>query len=133
MKVVGGVRYTFDSREVVPGMGFVALKGEKAEAITLEEVSASYGNAQSEGFGGTMNWGGMQQRGRMEGFGGRDGQGTESESADGTFPARPSGRPDRQDFGSERPEMSEMPETTTISPDSACSVGTRFRPRYTKT
>ena len=25
------MRYTFDSREVKPGMGFVALKGEKAD------------------------------------------------------------------------------------------------------
>ena len=31
MEISGGVRYTFDSREVVPGMGFVALKGEKAD------------------------------------------------------------------------------------------------------
>ena len=27
----GGVRYTFDSREIKPGMGFVALKGEKTD------------------------------------------------------------------------------------------------------
>ena len=96
--------------ELKLGENYLIVIGEKAEAITLEEVSASYGNAQSEGFGGTMNWGGMQQRGRMENFGGREEQGADSESADGTAPARPSGRPDRQDFGGERPEMSEMPQ-----------------------
>lgn len=31
MEINGGVRYTFDSRDVRPGMGFVALKGEKAD------------------------------------------------------------------------------------------------------
>ena len=35
--------------------------GDNAEEITLTEVSASYGDAQSSMFGGSMNWGGMQQ------------------------------------------------------------------------
>ena len=37
---------------------------QDAEEITLEEVSASFGDAQSEGFGGPMNWGGMHFRSR---------------------------------------------------------------------
>ena len=37
--------------------------GDTAEEITLNEISASYGDVQSEGFGGNMNWGdGMQFR-----------------------------------------------------------------------
>ena len=34
--------------------------GEYFEEVTLSDVSSSFGDAQSEGFGGPMNWGGMQ-------------------------------------------------------------------------
>ena len=34
--------------------------GEYFEEVTLTDVSSSFGDAQSEGFGGPMNWGGMQ-------------------------------------------------------------------------
>ena len=37
--------------------------GDDTEEITLEEISASYGDAQSSMFGGKMNWGGMKPRG----------------------------------------------------------------------
>ena len=37
--------------------------GDDTEEITLEEISASYGDAQSSMFGGKMNWGGMRPRG----------------------------------------------------------------------
>ena len=40
------------------GESYTVVVGDTAEEITLEEVSASYGDAQSEGFGGNMNWGG---------------------------------------------------------------------------
>lgn len=50
-----------------PGMetggSYVVAIGDSTEEITLEEVSASYGDAQSGMFGGTMKWGGMQRRG----------------------------------------------------------------------
>ena len=36
--------------------------GDDTEEITLEEISASYGDAQSSMFGGKMNWGGMRPR-----------------------------------------------------------------------
>ena len=43
------------------GETYTVVIGDTAEEITLEEVSASYGDAQSEGFGGNMNWGGGMQ------------------------------------------------------------------------
>ena len=49
--------------EMVQGETYTVVIGDTAEEITLEEVSASYGDVQSEGFGGRMNWGeGMQFR-----------------------------------------------------------------------
>ena len=51
-----------------PGMKiggtYTVVVGDYAEEITLEDVSASFGDAQSEGFVGPMNWGGMQFRDR---------------------------------------------------------------------
>ena len=46
--------------------------GDNEEEITLEEVSASYGDAQSSMFGGKMNWGGMSPRGGGGGGFGRN-------------------------------------------------------------
>ena len=45
------------------GETYTVVIGENEETITLEEVSASYGEAQSSMFGGNMNRGGMQRRG----------------------------------------------------------------------
>ena len=45
------------------GGTYTVVIGDNIEEITLEEVSASYGDAQSSMFGGSMNWGGMQSRG----------------------------------------------------------------------
>ena len=60
---------TMSSPELKLGESYLVVIGEKAEAITLEEVSASYGNAASDSFFGNMNWGGMRQRDLFEGFG----------------------------------------------------------------
>ena len=49
--------------EMEVGGTYVVAIGDNVEEITLEEVSASYGDAQSSMFGGNMNWGGMQSRG----------------------------------------------------------------------
>ena len=49
---------TISCPEMRLGESYVVAVGDTAEEITLEEVSASYGDAQSEGFGGNMNWGG---------------------------------------------------------------------------
>ena len=51
------------SPELKLGETYTMVIGDTAEEITLNEISASYGDAQSEGFGGNMNWGdGMQFR-----------------------------------------------------------------------
>ena len=47
--------------EMKQGETYTVVIGDTAEEITLEEVSASYGDVQSEGFGGNMNWGGGMQ------------------------------------------------------------------------
>ena len=40
------------------GESYQVVIGDNAEDITIEEVSASYGDAQNNMFGGDMNWGG---------------------------------------------------------------------------
>ncbi len=47
------------------GETYTVVIGEKEEHITLEEVSASYGDVRSEGFGGNMNFGQMHRRDGM--------------------------------------------------------------------
>ena len=47
--------------EMQLGESYTVVIGDTAEEITLNEVSASYGDAQSGGFGGNMNWGGGMQ------------------------------------------------------------------------
>ncbi len=99
---------TLSTPELKLGESYLVVVGDKVEAITLTEVSASYGDAASGGFGGNMNWGGMQRREDFQGF----------ENTDGAMPERPE-RPEgevggRPDFGSgerpQRPDFSgEMP------------------------
>ena len=48
--------------EMELGETYIVVIGDSVEEITLNEVSASYGDAQSEGFDGSMNWGSMQFR-----------------------------------------------------------------------
>ena len=45
------------SPEMKLGETYTVVIGDTVEEITLNVVSASYGDAQSEGFGGNMNWG----------------------------------------------------------------------------
>ena len=75
------------------------------ETITIEEVSASYGDAQSSMFGGTMNFGGMQRRGEGNSF--------PSMNEDGSFPEPPADgeRPTPPDMGENggMPDFSEIP------------------------
>ena len=56
--------------ELEIGESYLLLIGENAEEITLNEVSAAFGDAQSMMFFGNMNWGGMQGRENFPGFGG---------------------------------------------------------------
>lgn len=111
---------TMSSPELKLGESYLVVIGEKVEAVTLEEISASYGNAESSGFFGSMNWGGMRQRDLFEGFGdgsqpelpeggdtpqpgGRGGRGR-FQTADGAMPSPPDGSAAPQP-----PEMGEMP------------------------
>ncbi|MBR0162121.1 MAG: carbohydrate-binding domain-containing protein [Oscillospiraceae bacterium] len=48
--------------EMQLGETYTLVIGDFAEEITLTEVSAAFGDAQSENFGGFMNWGGMSFR-----------------------------------------------------------------------
>lgn len=45
------------------GGTYIVAIGDNTEEITLEEVSGSYGDAQSSMFGGNMHRGGMKPRG----------------------------------------------------------------------
>ncbi len=53
--------------EMKVGESYIVVIGDNVEEITIEEISASYGDAQSGGFGGNMNFGGMMSRGDFEG------------------------------------------------------------------
>ena len=53
--------------EMQVGETYLIAIGGNAEEITLDEMSASYGDAASGGFGGNMNFGGMRPRGDFSG------------------------------------------------------------------
>ena len=65
--------------EMQIGETYLVAIGDSVEEITLDSVSASFGDAQSEGFGGPMNWGHMRFRPESEQNGSDP---TESEEAD---------------------------------------------------
>ena len=52
--------------EMQIGETYLIAIGDSVEEITLDSVSASFGDAQSEGFGGPMNWGHMRFRPESE-------------------------------------------------------------------
>ena len=57
--------------EIALGETYTLIIGDSYDEITVSEVSASYGDAQSSMFGGTMNMGGlMNHGGRGDGHGG---------------------------------------------------------------
>ena len=65
--------------EMQIGETYLIAIGDSVEEITLDSVSASFGDAQSEGFGGPMNWGHMRVRPESEQ---NDGLPAESETTD---------------------------------------------------
>lgn len=65
--------------EMQIGETYLIAIGDSVEEITLDSVSASFGDAQSEGFGGPMNWGHMRFRPESEQ---NDGLPAESETTD---------------------------------------------------
>ena len=44
------------------GESYTLEIGDTEDTITLTEMSAAFGDVESRGFGGNMNWGGMQFR-----------------------------------------------------------------------
>ena len=80
------------------GESYQVVIGNDAEEITIEEVSASYGDAQSSMFGGKMNWGGMKSRGGFEKDPAMAGDTADAstESAQGTPPEMPAMQEDGQ-------------------------------------
>lgn len=48
--------------ELQIGESYTVVIGDSVEEIVIEKVSASFGDAESEGFSGPMNWGGMKFR-----------------------------------------------------------------------
>ena len=96
------------------GGTYTVVIGENAEEITLSEVSASYGDAQSSMYGGSMNWGGMKNRGDRQGNrrGDSSNGSTDSETASETENGhgRPGGMTG-EGGGQMPPEMSQSGET----------------------
>ncbi|MBR6114825.1 MAG: carbohydrate-binding domain-containing protein [Oscillospiraceae bacterium] len=113
-----------------PGMElggtYYVVIGESAEEITLTETSASFGDARSAMFGGSMNWGGMRS---WESFGGRGGNGPGNEGA----PELPEGeRPESPDgFTPPDGERPELPEGFTPSEGEPPELPEGFTPSAT--
>ncbi|MBR0138959.1 MAG: hypothetical protein IJM17_01580, partial [Firmicutes bacterium] len=81
------------------GETYMVIIGGNAEEISLDEVSASFGDAQSTLFGGNMNWGGMQP---FSFPGSQDGNSERPERpSDGQMPGLPVNfaTPDQNDYG----------------------------------
>ncbi len=98
------------SPEMQLGETYLIVIGDQAEEITLEDVAASYGDAQSSMFGGPMNWGGMQERGEFGGGRGGhlgrsgEGSGPAMQTSGDEIPEAPEGSMAPQ-FDGEMPEM----------------------------
>ena len=99
--------------ELKIGETYLLTIGDDAEEITIEETSASFGDAQSGMFFGRMNWGGMQGREGFSGFGGgRPGRAQGEENVDGGMPhPQNSGEAMPDAGGMTLPEAGEPTET----------------------
>ena len=86
--------------EMQLGETYLLVIGDSEDEITLEETAASYGDAQSTMFFGSMNWGGMQ---RPQGEGGHGRRGSPDEN--NHMPQFPEGR----DFHGEMTDVSPIP------------------------
>ena len=96
--------------EMTLGGTCTVVIGSEQETITLSEVSASFGDAQSSRFGGEMNWGGMQPAGGFgEGFAPPGGSGPPegAERPNGTPP--PLGEGVSAELPDIRPQPTEAP------------------------
>ena len=78
--------------ELQLGKTYTVVIGDSEDTVTLEETAASYGDAQSTKFFGSMNWGGMRPPQGGPGFG----RGSREEGGQ---------RPGRDDFDSGMPQF----------------------------
>ena len=86
--------------EMQLGETYLVVIGDSEDTVVLEETAASYGDAQSTKFFGSMNWGGMQRPQDGDGFG-RSRRGNRDEDTQ---------KPERPDFSGEMPDVGEMPQ-----------------------
>lgn len=111
--------------EMELGGTYLIIIGDNVEEITLEEVSASYGDAQSGGFGGPMNFGGMTSREDFGGGhtgGGHGGRSGWPGGSDGTS-EEAGERPTPPDFDGEMPDFSQMSEPPELPDGEAPDFG----------
>ena len=111
------------------GSTYTVVIGDDTEEITLEEISASYGDTQSSLFGGNMNRGGMNHRGgrfnnnmnnmNQDGMsagtvstGSTDTGSADTGSTDTAAAAFMEGMPGRPDSGQTPPDMTAMPDAS---------------------
>ena len=90
--------------EMQVGGTYTVVFGDNAEEITLSEVAASYGDAQSSGYGGDMNWGGMKSRKDQQSNASGGGTDSETGSEMASETERPQGGPGE---GQTPPDMSQ--------------------------
>ena len=90
--------------ELQVGGTYTVVFGDNAEEITLSEVAASYGDAQSSGYGGDMNWGGMKSRKDQQSNASGGGTDSETGSEMASETERPQGGPGE---GQTPPDMSQ--------------------------
>ena len=107
------------SPEMTLGETCTVVIGSEQETITLSEVSAAFGDAQSSMFAGEMNWGGMQPSG---------GFGESFVPPEGSGPPEGAGRPD----GTPPPEgesaSAELPDIRPSPSAAAVSAGDEAAP-----
>ena len=106
--------------EMQVGGTYTVVFGDNAEEITLSEVAASYGDAQSSGYGGDMNWGGMKSRKDQQSNASGGGTDSEAGSETASETERPQGGPGE---GQTPPDMSQGGEGRTAAGESQGGEG----------
>ena len=106
--------------EMQVGGTYTVVFGDNAEEITLSEVAASYGDAQSSGYGGDMNWGGMKSRKDQQSNASGGGTDSEAGSETASETERPQGGPGE---GQTPPDMSQGGEGRTAAGESQDGEG----------
>lgn len=102
----------FSCPEMQLGETYLVVIGDSEDEIALEETAASYGDAQSARFFGSMNWGGMQRPQGGDGFG-RTRRGNRDENVQRPeMPDFAGEKPDTGSFSGEIPDLGATPEAS---------------------